>query len=48
MINTLSQVGVKEGDYSSMTSVKILSNLRKQIEKLVQIVDSEDSINVQS
>ena len=41
MINTLSQIGTKDGDYSPMTSEKILLNLREQIEKLVLNVHTQ-------
>lgn len=41
MINTLTQVGAKDGDYSSMTSKKIMYDLQKQIEKLVLYIDSQ-------
>jgi len=44
MINTLSQIGTKDGDYSPMTSEKILLNLREQIEKLEELEKKSEEV----
>merc|ERR1712071_330559 len=44
MIDTLSQVGAKDVDYSSMTSEKILLNLQKQIEKLEELEEKSEEV----